>query len=460
MPTVPLGVQSYERISGAQPETRMLNLYMEKDESGASPDEYYRLQRPGLTRLANGLGTIRAIYQSDNSISNAPIIVASDEWFRLEGTTKVPIGTVVDDGSPCRIEATFERIGVVSAGKFYIYDGTTVTLVQQRDLEDEEDPDVVMSDLDEIVDLDVLNGYFILSTATGKFYWLVPGETSVNPLNFATAEALPDGCRAVRRLRSDLFFMGTSSIEVWQSTGDADAAFSRANGRLVDRGCLSRDSVAVFDNSLVWVGDDGIVYRLSDVPKRISTFGIEEKIKRRADAPSAWVFTSFGHKFYVLRIPGEGTFAYDASTELWCEFSTLGQTVWAPHVGRDTALGALCGDSSGKLYVLDPDSSLDDGVPFKRLVTGTVPVAGRPATNTSLALGVGSNIAAEFSVRWNDPRRGWSQPVKTSSRGGSDILNLWRLGMVTAPYRTFEISTVSPAVIRISGAVANEAWRV
>jgi len=459
MPVVPLGVQSYDRASASQPETRLVNLYMEKDESGASPDEYFRLQRPGLTRITNGLGSIRAVYQSDNSISNAPIIVAANEWFALEGTTKVAIGSIADDGSPCRIEATFERIGVASAGSFYVYDGEAVTLVKLRDLEDADDPDVVLTDLPEIVDIDVLNGYFVLATVTGTFYWLVPGETSVNPLAFATAEALPDGCRAVRRLRDELFFLGSCSIEVWQATGDADAAFSRATGRLIDRGCMSRDSVAVFDNSLVWVGDDGIVYRLSDVPKRISSFGIEDKLKRRTDSPSAWVFTSYGHKFYVLRIPGQGTFAFDAATELWSEFATLGATVWAPHCGRDTSTGTLCGDSSGKLYSLDPDSSLDDGVPFKRLTTGTVPISGRPVANTSLALGVGSDIAAEFSVRWSDPRRGWSAPVTTSSRGGADILNLWRLGMVTPPNRTFEISTISPAVVRISGAVANEGWR-
>jgi hypothetical protein len=460
MPAVPLGVQAYSRSASSQPETRLVNLFMEKDESGASPDEWMRLQRPGLTTIASNLGAIRAAYQSDNSIAAIPVIVAGAKWCMLQGTSQIDIGTIENDGLPARIEATFERIGVVSAGEFYIYDGETVTRVQQRDLEDASNPSVKLSDLETIIDVDVLNGYFVLATSTGKFYWLVPGETSVNPLAFATAEALPDGALAVRRLRDDLYFFGANSIEVWQASGDADAAFSRAAGRLVDRGCMSRDSVAVFDNSLVWVGEDGIVYRMSDVPERISDFGIEEKIKRRDDRPSAWVFTSFGHKFYVLRIPGVGTFAYDAATKLWCEFASVGQTTWAPIVGRDTATGAIAGDASGKLYALDPDSSLDDGQPFLRLVTGTVPIPAKPLANSSLALGVGCDTDADFRVRWQDPRRDWSQPVTVTARDGSDILNIWRLGMTRAPFRTFEISTVSDAIIRISGAVANEGWRV
>lgn len=460
MPAVRLGTKAYSRIAGSVPETRLVNLYMEADESGSSPDQYFRLQRPGLTRISTSSQPIRGIYQSDNSITSDPICVAGTEWFHLaNGGDTVVIGSIIDDGLPVRIAATFERVGVVSAGDFYIWNGSTTMLVQVRDKLAANDPGIELSPLPPIIDIDVLNGYFVLATSTGTFYWLVPGEATVQALNYASAEALPDGLVAVRRLRDELFLIGQQSIEVWQPSGNADAAFTPATGRLIDRGCVSRDSVALFDNTLVWCGDDSIVYRMAAVPERISDFGIEERLRNRTDDPSAWVFTSYGHKFYCLTVPGQGTFAYDAASQMWSEFASLNATTWRAAIGTDTADGAIAGDATG-LFKLDPTSSLDDGVPFLRLTTGTIALPARPAANSSLAIGIGSSQSAIFSLRWNDPRRGWSQPIELLARGEGDILDCWRLGVARAPSRTFEISTVSPAIIRISGAVANEAWRV
>jgi hypothetical protein len=460
MPTVPLGVRAYSRTASSQPEVRLVNLYMEEDKSGASPDEFQRLQRPGLQRIATLDGPIRGLYQSDNSISNIALVVAGPKWLQLDGDTTTPISDLPDDGLSVRIEATFERVGVVSAGEFHIWNGSTVTKVKVRDKLDPLDAGITLTELPFIVDVDVLNGYFVLATRDGTFFWLVPGENSIQALNYATAEALPDGCLAVRRQRDDLFFFGSNSVEVWQASGDADAPFTRATGRLMDRGCLSRDSVSLFDNTLVWVGDDKIVYRMAEVPKRISDFGIEDRLSKANDEPSSWAFTSYGHSFYVLRIPSQGTFAFDASSELWCEFATRGAAVWRPSLGIDTQTGALAGDASGAVFRLDSNSSLDDGQPFLRLVSGAIALPATPVANSSLAISIGSNVPAEFSLRWSDPRRGWSSPIGLLARGEGDILNAWRLGVARAPSRTFELSTISPAIIRISGAVANEAWRV
>lgn len=448
MPAVPLGVQAYSRASSFQPDTRLVNLYLEEDQSGASPDQFMRLQRPGLTRLATSGGAVRGIYYSDNGVTNQPIIAAGGFWYSINGTTQTALGAISNDSKSVRIAATALLAVAVSAGNVFVWDGTTTS-------------QITLPNGASCVDVDTINGYLLLATASGSFYWLVPGVSTVDALNYATAEAKPDGLVAVRVLRDDIFFFGTNSIEVWQATGDSDATFARAPGRQMDRGCRSRDTIAAFDNSLVWLGDDGIVYRVGDgVPERISTFGIEERVKNATDSCSAWVFTTYGHKFYVLRVPGQGTFAYDAATKLWCEFATPAATVWRPLVGVDTATGTLCGDSTGALFTLDPTSSQDDGATFERLVTGSVPVPAKPIANSSLAIGVGTTGATDFSLRWHDPRRGWSQPVTLTARGETDILNAWRLGQARAPSRTFELSTVAPSQVRISGAMANEAWRV
>ncbi len=463
MPAVPLGVKAYARPSAQQPETRLVNMFIEQDESGSSPDEVARLQRPGLKRLATlPQGAVRAVYQSDNEISKAPLYVAGSKFlYRGPGDgVVVEVADVGTDGSTARIEANSLVIGILSAGVFRTWDGSTVKVIQQRDKEDPTASGITYSDLPDIIDVDVLNGYFLFATASGTFFWLTPGEISVNPLNFATAEGNPDGCLAVRRLRDDIYFYGPNSIEVWQATGDTDATFQRANGRLIDRGLMTRDTLVVYDNSLVWVGDDGIVYRMSDVPTRISDFGIEERMRNRTAAPSAWSFTVFGHKFYVLKIPGQGSFAYDAATQSWCEFASTGATEWKPSIGVDTPTGVVCGDNTGAVFTLDPDSSLDDGQPFLRLCTGTIPVPAKPVANTSFSIGVGSDGPALFTIRYRDPRTAWSQPLSLTARGDGDVLPFWRLGAARTPYRTYEVSTLAPTKVRISGAMANESWRV
>lgn len=460
MPAVPLGVQAYKRASAQQPEVRLVNMYVEEDKSGGSPDEIARLQRPGLTRTNSlAYGAIRAIYQSDNRITRQPLVLAGGSLLRMSGGA-VKIADLPDDGRIGRIEATSLAFGILTAGQFFIYDGSTVERVRIRDKEDAAATGITYTDLPPVVDVDTLNGYFLLATASGVTYWLVPGERSINALAYADAESKPDGAIAVRRLRDDIYIFGRDSIEVWQNTGDADATFQRAPGRLTDRGILHRDTLAIYDNSLVWLGDDGIIYRMSDVPQRISDFGIEERIRARTGDPSAWVFTSYGHKFYVCRLPGVGTFAYDAATQSWCEFSTIGETVWRPTMGRDTPTGVVCGDDTGALYTLDPNSSLDDGKPFLRLVTGTIPVPAKPVANTSLSIGVGSDGPAKFTMRYRDPRTDWSDPIDLDARGDGDVLPFWRLGAARTPYRTYEVSTLAPTKVRISGAVANESWRV
>lgn len=449
MASVPLGLQSYDRARGIQPETRLVNLYLEEDQSGASPDEVYRLQRPGLKRLLTFPAPIRGIFQSDGVLDGQTIVVAGNHLYvsDLAGSF-TDVGTLTSDGDTVSISATFERVGIVSAGEFFSYDGTTLA-------------HIALPDGQPIVDLDVLNSYFIVGLSSGTFFWLEPGKSTFDALDFATAESLPDGIVAVRRLKDDLFFFGSRSIEVWQATGDKDNTFQRAGGRLIDRGCQSRDTVAMFDNSLVFVGEDGLVYRIADVPQRVSTFGIEEKIRHRTDLCSAFVFTSEGHKFYVLRIPGQGTYAYDAATKAWCEFSTLNAPVWAPLCGLDTNAGPICGDATGKLYLIDPDASTDDGLPIQRLVTGTLTLPAKPLRNASLAIGVGADAPAAFVVRYRDARDdNWSTPVTLRSRAGSDVLNMWRLGATRGPYRTLEISTVAETRIRISGALANESWAI
>lgn len=113
----------------------------------------------------------------------------------------------------------------------------------------------------------------------GRFYWVEPGETSVDPLNFATAERSPDPLYSVITLGDQFFLFGASTTEIWYPTGDGDAPFARIQGKLFDQGiwegCATRldDELVLCDrNGVVWViGTQGI--------SRVSNNSIEQRIR-------------------------------------------------------------------------------------------------------------------------------------------------------------------------------------
>lgn len=446
MTAVPLGLGAYKRSASFQPEVELVNLYLEEDKSGASPDKYMRLQRPGLAPFATLSSPIRGLYGADGVIGGAWVVCYGTTLSTLDPAETV-IGTVAAGGNVA-FAGTFERLAVLAEATVYLWDGTTLSTLAMPLGED-------------VVDIEEINGYLIFLCPDGTFYWLVPGEATVDALNFADAESSADGGVAVRRLVDELWFYGKDSIEPWQPTGDIDAPFQKAAGRQFERGCLARDTVRRFDNSHVWVGDDLIVYRGGAVPQRISEHGIEERLRKRTDDPSAWTLSTDGHKFYVLRIPGQGTFAYDAATSTWSEFASSGSTTWRPHVGASSGGTTLVGDSlTGAVWSVDETRSNDDAQIMRRAVTGSIPMLGKPARDDSFSIAVGSAADCTVKVRWKDGRDDFPATFEEmDTRAGADILNIYRLGLLDQPFRTFEVEVTDDVAVRISGARVNEAWQ-
>lgn len=446
---IPLGLKSYQRANGFQPEVELVNMVLEQDDSGASPDNVMRVQRPGLAAFTTLAGNGRGIFQADNVLGGA--------WFAAHGNSLSKISPsasaigALAGSEPVAFAATFDALFILAGGTVYRWNGTALTTIALPD-------DYTGT----IVDIETLNSYLIIGGSTGRFYWLVPGTTVVDALDFATAESSPDGLIAVRRLVDELFFYGTGSVEPWQPTGALDAPFQRATGRQFERGALARDTVQRFDNSIVWVGEDNIVYRVGSVPTRISDHGIEERIRKRTGNPSAWTFGFDGHKLYVLTIPGQGTFAYDAASGgVWSEFSTIGRTGWAAQFGASSPSMTLAGDPlSGTIWTVDPSLATDAGVAQRRAVTGTVGLMGKGGRCDNLSIGIGASDDCTVKVRWRDGNDDFpSYFEEVDAEGGGDIVNLYRLGAIDRPFRTFQVEIDDPVLVRISGAVMNEAWQ-
>lgn len=132
----------------------------------------------------------------------------------------------------------------------------------------------------------VINSYVIVipvqeETIKGRFYWIEPGEVTVDPLNFATAERSPDGLHQVVVFGDFFWLLGQKTTEPWQTTGNPDAPMQRFQGILFDRGSWEGTAIQIKD-SLFVVDEDGGVFQINQGQRRVSQGrpDIEERIRR------------------------------------------------------------------------------------------------------------------------------------------------------------------------------------
>lgn len=132
-----------------------------------------------------------------------------------------------------------------------------------------------------------VSSYVLVSVAnTQAFYWLLPGETTIDPLNFAEKESNPDNIVDMLTVGDQVLITGEGSTENWYATGVFEAPFAPQEGRVYARGTIDGTAVVVSD-SVILVGNDGIVYEVGESfgttaqwgVHRISNHGVEERIR-------------------------------------------------------------------------------------------------------------------------------------------------------------------------------------
>jgi len=126
-----------------------------------------------------------------------------------------------------------------------------------------------------VICIPVQSGEFI-----GRFYWVAPGEITIDALSFATAETYPDRIVGVRRFGDQFWLPGERSTEVWYPTGDPAAPMLRLSGVVFDRGAWEGTAVAIKDTLILVDGDGGVYSIRGGAPKPIANPGISEQIRK------------------------------------------------------------------------------------------------------------------------------------------------------------------------------------
>ena len=113
----------------------------------------------------------------------------------------------------------------------------------------------------------------------GRFYWIEPGETLIDPINFATAERSPDPASNVIVFSDQFWLPGQDTTEVWYFTGVPDAPVLRLQGIAFDYGTIPGTAVRVRDSMMIVDSDGGVFQVTAGALKPVAPPDIQQRIR-------------------------------------------------------------------------------------------------------------------------------------------------------------------------------------
>lgn len=449
---------------------RCVNLYPEAiPQGGKEPAVLYRC--PGLDLLLTvGSGPIRGLW----AFGAYAYAVSGSKLYKIDSSRTATYLGVITGSGPVSMVDNGTQLFIAANPDGFIYNASTGVFAPITD-----------PDFPGAVTVGYVDGFFVFNEPDSQRFWataLLDG-TSVDPLDFASAEGAPDGVVSLIVDHREIWLMGTQSVEVWYDAGNADFPFSRIQGAFIEQGCAAAYSVAKLDNSIFWLGSDlrgqGIVWRANGyTPQRVSTHAIEYAISTYSDISDAigYSYQQDGHQFYVLIFPaGNATWVYDAATNLWHERAGYNETLGMFYRHRSNCQvffngQTIVGDyENGNLYSMSLDIYADNGsiqkwlkawraLPtgqnnLKRTFQHSIQIDGQ--TGVGLVTGQGSD--PEVMLRWSDDGgHTWSNEhwVTMGAIGATGTRMIWRRLGSTEKLRdrVYELSGTDPVPIAFVGA--------
>ena len=449
-------------------DNRMVNLFPEIVPEGGKEPAF--LQRaPGLAVLATlGSGPIRGLWAFGDygyAVSGSTLYQIDSSW------TAIAKGAVDGSGSVSMAD-NGTQLFIAANPQGYIYNAGTDTFQQITD-----------PDFPGATTVGYIDGYFTFNEPNSQKIWVTQllDGTSIDPLEFASAEGNPDNVVAVFVDHREVWVFGSNSTEVWYDAGLLDFPLTRIQGAFNELGCAAPYSIAKMDNQVYWLGKDargqGIVYKAAGyIGQRVSTHAIEWQMQEYADLTDAvgYTYQQDGHSFYVLNFPSaDTTWVYDVATGAWHERASLNNGQFNRHRANSQMFfnsTTVVGDyENGKIYEFDLNVYADDGAPqkwlrsWRALPTGannlarTIQHSMQLDCETGVGLVSGQGSDPQVMLRFSDDGgHTWSNEHWKSmgAIGKYGKRTIWRRLGATMKIRdrVYEVSGTDPVRIYIMGA--------
>lgn len=227
------------------------------------------------------------------------------------------------------------------------------------------------------VQVDYLDHYLIQVEPWGRFWFHsnLDNATDYNTLDQYDAEAAPDKMIGIAANQLEAVVFSQKTIEFFANTGAATGTF-QSKRIVIERGCASRHTIVKLDNTLMWLGNDGIFYRLNGYGAQpISTGPIHRAIAGFDWANAfGFVWEDKGYKVAYWTFPDGQTWGYDATQPpgyQWHRRESFGLNRWRLNTCTGWQRRWIGGDyRTGVLYLLDWSAQHEMGEPLVSERTG------------------------------------------------------------------------------------------
>lgn len=325
-------------------------------------------QVPGMTFFCL---TENAPIRGMRNVEGALMVVAGNHLYQVKpNATTTVLGTVPGVGRTRMSHnqvANGNQLAIPTGSSGYVYDTSTSTFQQ-----------ITNASFPGAITFDFID-QFITGVAPNRqqaFFSDLTNALSYNGLDTVQASAAPDKLVGQITSHEQWWLMGERTIQPFSNTGQATGTFTADQGMTIERGCASAWCMQILDNTVFWLGENGVVYRANGyTPQRISTYAIENAIAQCDISRSfSFIWEDKGHAVYYLTFPDGHTWGYDVSANKWHRRKSYGLDRWRINDLVNWNGAWYAGDyANGAIYRLDWLNNTEDHQPLERVrVTGVL----------------------------------------------------------------------------------------
>lgn len=328
------------RVSGV---ARTINLIPVPQEPGNERTAWVFKDIPGLVSFNATSGAIRNTF-TFRGVLHA---VRDDKLISVDSNgVATVLATLLSAGGVVDMNQTLTQLVISDGTNLYSWNGTSLTTVSTFQIGGS------LAFIDQRIVFPIDN--------TQSFQWSDLGDaTSLNPLNFASAEGSPDELIAVLAVNRELLLYGEGTTEVWHSV-DPPTTFARSVSEYLQVGLAAPRSAVVVGDTPIWLGQDvdGQAQVMGGRGVRISNRSIEERFEGLAlESARAFTWSWQAHQFYCLNVPNvDTTLVYDLTFKRWFEFAELVGGMyaqWRPTCHAFAYDNHFFGTDTGGIFKLD-----------------------------------------------------------------------------------------------------------
>jgi len=449
---------------------RLINAIVEKAPDGSRSPVIFR-RAPGLTSLHKPQA---GIPRGALAVGGILYLVIGDMVHTVTRSGGTYVSSVLTGTVPGSGRVMMARNMRAPQPQILIQHDLGLSKIEGGTVSNFSDPDLPATN-----SLGFIDGFFIATTAQGRAYASGVNDTTFNELDYATAEASPDGLVRAIAMRQDLLLMGETTVEFWSNAGNA-TGFPFTRSHVLPVGLLAPFAVAGhetgFPDPLMWVGNNGVVYRLSGYsPERVSSTQLERMILAEPNPAvlEATVFVSAGRSFWSLTSPN-WTWVYDMTAGSWSERQSYGEPNWRVSICANALDRWLAFDAmTAEIFAIDDRNPREGDQPLLFEVRSNVMhrFPGRfSISKASFDFATGVGVDRGISPVETDPRVSisWSDDGGVSfstallrelgQQGEQQRIDVWRTGLTGRQGRQWRLQCSDPVdVVLMGGAMDFEA---